>query len=135
VRKFSAWMKRWRAYLAALGRSGAVAVLARILGSWCQRLYWRSSRSCGWAGKEVQAAVHPAFVVGELPVGGREGAAADEEISQVDRGLPVGAGGEGLVGQREAPGDQVGEQAADAGPGEPAGGRRGVGGGGQRAGE
>ena len=87
------------------------------------------------AGQAGEAAVDPAFVAGELPVGGREGAAADQEVAQVDGGVPVGAGGQGLVGEREAAGDEVGEQAADVGPGEPAGGRRGVGGGGQGLGE
>ena len=72
-RKFSAWMNRCSAYLPALDRSGAVAALARMRGSWCQRLNWRSSRSCGWPARPVEAAVHPAFVVGELPVGGRAG--------------------------------------------------------------
>ena len=128
-------MNRCSAYLRALGRSGAVAALARMRGSWCQRLNWRSSRSCGVAGQAGEAAVHPAFVVGELPVGGRQGAAADQEVTQVDGGVPVGAGGQGLVGEREAAGDEVGEQAADVGPGEPAGGRRRVGGGGQGLGE
>ena len=87
------------------------------------------------AGQAREAAVHPAFVVGELPVGGRERAAADQEVAQVDRGVPVGAGSQGLVGERQAAGDEVGEQAADVGPGEPAGGRRGVGGGGEGLGE
>ena len=31
------------------------------------------------AGQGGEVAVHPAFVVGELPVGGGEGAAADQE--------------------------------------------------------
>ena len=79
------------------------------------------------AGQGGEAAVHPAFVVGELPVGGRQGAAADQEVTQVDRRVPVGAGGQGLVGEREAAGDEIGEQAADVRPGEPACGRGGVG--------
>ena len=87
------------------------------------------------AGQAGEAAVHPAFVVGELPVGGREGAAAGEEVAQIDRRAPVGAGGQGLVGEWQAAGDQVGEQAADVGPGEPAGGRRRVGCGGEGLGE
>jgi hypothetical protein len=87
------------------------------------------------AGQAREAAVHPAFVVGELPVGGREGAAADQEVAEVDRGVPVGAGGQGLVGEGEAPGDDVGEQAADVGPGEPARSRGGVGCSGEGVGE
>ena len=87
------------------------------------------------AGQAGEAAVHPAFVVGELPVGGREGAAVDQEVAQVDGGAPAGAGGQGLVGQWQAAGGQVGEQAADMGLGEPAGGRCGVGCGGQGLGE
>ena len=82
-----------------------------------------------------EAAVDPAFIAGELPVGGRQGAAADQVVAQVDGRVPVGAGGGRLVGEREAAGDEVGEQAADVGPGEPACGRRGVGGGGQGVGE
>ena len=72
------------------------------------------------AGQGGEAAVQPAFVVGELPVGGWQGPAADEKVTQVDRRVPVGAGGQGLVGEREAAGDEVGEQAADVGRGEPA---------------
>ena len=49
--------------------------------------------------------------------------------------MPVGTGGQGLMGEREAPGDDVGEQAADMGPGEPARSRRGVGCSGEGAGE
>jgi hypothetical protein len=86
------------------------------------------------AGQGGQAAVHPAFVAGELPVGGRQGAAADQQVAQVDGGLP-GAGSEGLVGEGEAAGDEVAEQAADMGLVEPAGGRRWVGCGGEGAGE
>ena len=53
-RKFWAWMNRCSAYLRALGRSGAVAALARMRGSWCQRLNWRSSRSCGWPARPAR---------------------------------------------------------------------------------
>ena len=42
------------------------------------------------AGQGVQAAVHPAFVAGELPVGGRQGAAAGQQVTQVDGGVPPG---------------------------------------------
>ena len=55
----------------------------------------------GVGGEVVQAAVPPAFVVGELPVGGGQEPAVDEEVAQVDPGSPVGPGGQGLVGQRD----------------------------------
>ena len=53
-------------------------------------------------------------------------AAAEEQVAQVDRGASW-AGGEGLVGERQAAGDEVVDQVPDVGRGEPADGRRGVG--------
>ena len=43
-----AWLNRLWAYCAAVARSGPVAALARIRGSWCHSPNWRSSRRCGW---------------------------------------------------------------------------------------
>jgi hypothetical protein len=62
----------------------------------------------GVAGQLLQALVEPAFVVQELPVGGGQHAAAGEKVAQVDGGPPVRVGGEGLVGERQLAGGQVG---------------------------
>ena len=67
----------------------------------------------GVAVQVVEAAAQPAVVVQELPVGGGEQAAVHEQVTQVDGGAPVWAGGECLMGQGQAAGGQVGEQGSD----------------------
>jgi hypothetical protein len=67
----------------------------------------------GVAVQVVEAAAQPAVVVQELPVGVRQQAAVHEQVTQVDGGAPVRAGGECLMGQGQPADGQVGEQGSD----------------------
>jgi hypothetical protein len=66
-----------------------------------------------------QGAAQPGLEQHEGAVGRGEGAAADEELTQVHRGPGRGVGVEGGVGQGEPAAGEVGEQAADVGVAQP----------------
>ena len=83
----------------------------------------------------VEAPGQPRLVVAELPVGGGQGAAVDEQFPQVGNGAGAGPGVKRLMGQRQRAGGEGGEQVPDVRLTQPVerGGR--AGGGGQGAGE
>ena len=120
------------AWVRAAGWRPTSAVQVRNAWAWVNRS-WRTGRRWGAAGgggagahrgelvpvpelaqqpqvgmavQGVEAAGEPGLVVAQLPVGGGQGAAVDEQFTQVDRRRVAGPGVECLVGQRQRAGGQ-----------------------------
>ena len=82
----------WRRSSTGRFRLGRIAA-RRICGRWAAGARWRRGRACvpeaepaqqpfvRMAGQIDHTAVQPAFVVGELPIGGWQCAAAEEKVA------------------------------------------------------